>query len=117
VNLHGHAPRNESTHRGRGADSEGVVAASGPCCPLRGDIFSLVGTVFRGPGKLLLWFAETGVRAESNHEGRSVTSVWWLIGITQLPVSPGVFVTPCALQFSSLIPIWVESPAGYRESP
>jgi hypothetical protein len=108
---------NESTQRGRGANSERVVAASGPCCPLCGDIFSLVGTLFRGPEELLLWFADIGVGAESNLEGRSVTSVCGLIGINQLPVSLGVFVTCSALQFTSLIPIWVENPVWLERVP
>ena len=79
-------------------------------------LFSLVGTLFRGPGKLLLWVADIGVGAESNHEGRSVTSVCGLIGINELPVSLGVFVARSALQFTNPIPIWGENPAGSRNS-
>ena len=80
-------------------------------------LFSLVGTLFRGPEELLLWFADIGVGAESNLEGRSVTSVCGLIGINQLPVSLGVFVTCSALQFTSLIPIWVENPVWLERVP
>jgi len=78
-------------------------------------LFSLVGTLFRGPGKLLLWVADIGVGAESNHEG--VTSVCGLIGINELPVSLGVFVTRSALQFTNLIPIWVEKSGRFARVP